>query len=233
MSIFKDAAYEDMDWIAKVAEPLHTPLNDILSQIPEEIEISTVEISQMNVYSRLEVSKMIESHCRSYKTVSYELREKVDKCFQFEVEPNTTIDYRTSPPTVTGGIRLIKIKNAFDDKDISKILGREGASHIRNSRTRDPGFFARANEIAEILECSPETFRTRSPYRKVNFISTRYSELLSSNKWRIRSDELATSVGVWIRSYLEKGDLAAMANICKLKVMTYSDNPIYSIEETK
>lgn len=232
MSIFKDAAYEDMDWLAKVAEPLQTPLNDILSAIPEEIEVPSQDISSLNPHERLEISRFIQPYSDAYRKTHYDTKDKIDKCFKFEVEPNSMVDYRTSPPTITGGIKIIKIKNSFDDKDISKILGREGVTTIRSVRITD-GFFARANEIAEILECSPDTFRTKSPYRKAQYISNRYAELLSSNKWRIRSDDLATSVGKWIRSYLEQGDLAAMANICKLKVMTYSDNPIYSIEEAK
>jgi hypothetical protein len=232
MSIFKDATYEDMDWIAKVTEPLQSPLNETLSLLPEEIILAEETIARLFSNSRIDVSHYLNNSHHSYRDMSWEARGRIDKCFKVEVENNTTIDFRTEPPTVTGGIRIIKTISSFEEKELTKLLGDEAIARIRNTRKRCANFFPRANEIAEIFECGPEVFRTRSPYKKVAGIANRYAELLVTNKWRIRDDKLASSVGSWVRSYIEKGDLSALANICKLKVMTYSGDPIYSIEET-
>jgi hypothetical protein len=233
-SIFKDPKYEEMDWIGRIAEPIESSKNKLLAQLPDEIVVDITQHKYVSSpHSRLSIESILN---KLLLTEHLSLRNwsEICKCFKFEVSPNSKIDFRQNPPIVTGTVTLVKSKKAFEEQELVKTFGEGGVAEIRSTRwSYGDGSHSRMNEVAEILECPPETYKTKSAYRKLNFISRQYAELLKTNKWRIKDESLATSIGRWIAEYIERGSLHAFTNLCKIKVMTYSENPIYSIEEEK
>jgi hypothetical protein len=92
---------------------------------------------------------------------------------------------------------------------------------------------SRANEILELLGNSDAGLRSRSPRKKKESLYYRLKNLFETNEWNIKDTELANKIGVWIVSYILNGDLSALSNFCRLKVMTHKGQPIYSMEEVK
>ena len=58
-----------------------------------------------------------------------------------------------------------------------------------------------------------------------------FLEIVQKNSWNIRNCEIFDKLANWISSYLETGNTCAYANICKLKVMTHGNVPIYNFIE--
>jgi hypothetical protein len=57
--------------------------------------------------------------------------------------------------------------------------------------------------------------------------------IIGEDKWLIRNGELIRKMLMWISQYLNHGNVAAMANLSKLKIMTHTKQPIYSIKEVE
>jgi hypothetical protein len=56
-------------------------------------------------------------------------------------------------------------------------------------------------------------------------------ELIKSKKIDIRDVSLVEKLGKWIELYCVDGNLPALANIAKIKIMSHQNRPIYSIQE--
>jgi hypothetical protein len=233
-SIFKDPKYEEMDWIGRIAEPIESSKNWLLSQLPDEILIDIANCeNRLSPNVRLSTESVLDPLLRRHGSFNKDWND-IYKCFEFQASHDAKIDFRQSPPAITGTVALVKSKKAFEEQELIKSFGQNGVAEIRSARwSYGNGSLSRMNEVAEILECPPEIHKTKSAYKKINHISRQYAELLRTNKWRIKDEGLATSIGQWIAEYIENGALHAFTNLCKVKVMTYSENPIYSIEEEK
>jgi hypothetical protein len=88
----------------------------------------------------------------------------------------------------------------------------------------------RANEIIEIIGADTSAIRGSSRKDKVRAILRKMEEVFSENQWNIRDISLSNKVGGWIFKYIIFGNGAGLVNLCKLKMMTHTGNPIYSID---
>ena len=82
-----------------------------------------------------------------------------------------------------------------------------------------------------ILGGCGEAMKNKSGKKKVTAIKERLIKIFETNEWRIRDMALANKVGFWIKGYISGGNLADLTNLCKLKVMTHNNMPIYSVKE--
>jgi hypothetical protein len=164
--------------------------------------------------------------------LSYEEEKRLFDCFAFEGSKELSIDFENM--TMTGELKLVKVTQTLEDEDLQKMMGIKGIESLAHRRyDNDAATLTRANEILDIIDAPKETTRCRSIRKKVYGIRSRLTVIFKDNVWRIRDMELANKVGEWCRDYIEKGNLAALTNLCKLKVMTHNEMPIYSIEEEK
>lgn len=238
MSLFRDEKLEEMSWIARVTESIDSMVNKALADLPDEIDLTESDdvLRTIRDYGSIRIDGILtrlQVWQETTRTLSYGQYEQICSCFRLSVSQGTTVDFRGPRPTVNGSILLIKVKKALEEHEVGERFGDSAFRLISSARLPQLGGFARANEIADILECPPEVFKTRSPYRKMNGISAKLKSLVKTNKWRIKNEDLMISISSWIKAYIEDGNLAALANMCKLKVMTHSDEPIYSVEEEK
>jgi hypothetical protein len=90
---------------------------------------------------------------------------------------------------------------------------------------------SRFNEVLEMFGADVADISSKSIKRKSYALKTKWSEIIQNNAWNIKSYDLAIKASKWIVDYCENGNLAAWANLCKLKVMTYNGHPIYSLGE--
>lgn len=240
MGVFDDKKFETLDWMSQITETIDSELNAVLARLPDELEFSADQVQEMVKNNRsLSVRELVRPMLRDENTnvqrefnrLSWEEESMITDCFEFRVNGPMEIDLRTG--IMQGRLALIKTKATFDDDELKNLLGGECRQAMRTIRP-DPDYLPRLNEIMDILGgASKEMMGNKSTKKKVSFIANRLNEIFSKNEWRIRSIELSNKVGAWIKDYIRDGNLAALTNLCKLKVMTHNNMPIYSIEEEK
>ena len=237
MSVFADKKFEELDWISQATEPIDSKLNEILGELPDEVVIDFKLYKQMigDSYSfDLSLDRCISFsiyNSTSSQSLTWEQRDAIRPCFKFESEGDPIINFENQE--ITGGtIKMVKIQSTMDEKVLESLLGREGIMQVNSMFFSGPGI-SRANEIMELLGGCESGLKTRSERRKRVTIKSRLIKLFKENEWKIKDTELANKVGFWISSYIVDGNLAALSNFCRLKVMTHKGQPIYSMEEVK
>lgn len=240
MSVFQDKKFEQLDWISQATEPIDSQLNEILAKMPDSIDIDFNLYNSIrnnswfdiNVASVL-LSKISELNLDARNMIHAQITV-LEKYFEFQVSiagrAGLIIDYEQRQ--ITGGtIKLVKLANTMEEKDLKHILGQEGQDLVRYMSIGTPHQINCLNEVMEILGKCDEGLKTRSIHKKRRFLDQRLKQLFKDNEWNIRDTELANKVGIWIKRYIQDGEIASFTNLCKLKVMTHKGQPIYSIEE--
>jgi hypothetical protein len=237
MGVFDDKEYDKMDWISQAVEPIKSPLNDILVNLPDEFDITYSLYNQMRQGSyalSLNVATVI-SWLASIKNIKFDYSDSdtLDECFEFVVEHGTEIDFETRQ--LRGSIKLIKTKHQLDERDLEKTLCTKGRNHLReNLDTRgEEANLDRHNDVIDILDCVHPSRRTRSVRKKVKGIIAIVNDIMNNNRWNLKDVGLADRVCDWIVAYINYGSMPAFANLCKLKLMTHKGLPIYSMAEDK
>lgn len=236
MGVFDDKKFEELDWISQATEPMDSKLNEILGAMPEEVIIDFAmykrivgESHSMDLTVDRCISFFANSHLKD-QYLTWEQRDVLRPCFEFQMEGEVDLDFEKQ--VITGEIKFVRIQSTMDEKVLEGMLGRDGIQVVSRMYFNGPGI-SRANEIMELLGGCEAGMRTRSERRKRHMIQTRLTKLFKNNEWKIKDTELANKVGNWIASYIVDGNLAALSNFCRLKVMTHKDQPIYSMEEVK
>lgn len=232
MSIFEDKKFEKLDWMTQMTETIESNLNLTLSRLPAEISIGIEDLKTMmkdsyysNYFSvRPIVLNLIRSTAEDLN-LSYDDEQKIIDCFELKLDEETVVDFTNN--TISKPMFVIKIKPTFEDAELQTFLGYRGLSHIRSSFF-GPEHLNRLDEILSILEVEE---KSKSVKKKTKALTKKMQDIFKNNEWRIRDMELADKISVWINRYILKGCLASLTNLCKLKVMTHNNMPIYSIQE--
>jgi len=231
--LFKDKVYDNMNWLEMACRPIIEPLNEILSSFPEKIEITKeMIVSHRQVgyttAGSILIFQMKINH--PYLKLSYSDKELIKACFEFKVCGDEEVYYDSATDTMSGmTINLIKIKEFFEEKETENRIGQGTIRDIRQISYKSVQA-PYANEMLELFSLD-EARRSRSKKVKVRAIADKIAEIMHSNQWNIRDLNLSNRFGKWMCEYLCTGNLAALANICKLKAMVHLDEPIYSMEE--
>lgn len=233
MGVFDDKKFEELDWISQATEPIDSELNEVLGILPDEVIINFELYTKIidNHYNfNLSVDDVVSYFLRKQTigNISWQSKRILMPCFELQVSENCILDFETK--TITGEIKLIKVQSTMDEKVLEGMLGREGIDQVAFMRFSGPGI-GRANEIMEILGKCELGLRSRSERKKRSVIKIRLCEIFKGNEWKIKDTTLANKVGSWICSYICDGELAALGNFARLKVMTHKGDPIYSMEE--
>lgn len=230
MGVFDDKKLEQLDWMTQITETIDSDLNGLLARLPDRYEIPVFNIIENNAHSylRIDVSNVVRDlvYKAGESKLSWQELSLVESCFRLQTEGELEFDLRTK--NSTGKIYLVKVKSTLSDEELQPLMGAQGISGI-NSRACDS--LERANDVLDLLGKCSEEIKGRSVKNKVRKIRHRLEEIFQTNEWRIRDANLANKVGSWVQGYLENGNLACLMNLGKLKVMTHSNMPIYSIKE--
>jgi hypothetical protein len=229
MSIFKDKVYDDMDWLEKACVPIVCELNDVLNNLPDTITLTYQQVVQFGCNygpSSIEVDNIIGTMID--RKLDHPDKKRIYDCFDIVVEGEPILNLEDES-LINGCVKVIKIKEAFEEKEIEGLIGRRGIDEfLRNIDHRDVET-ERANEILELLGLA-EARRSRSGRQKIDAIKAEIENIMAENKWDIRDMGLSNRVSLWLNKYLKAGNIAAYMNFCKLKVMTHNEKPIYSVE---
>ena len=231
--MFKDKVYEDMDDISKLIEPYQYSVNDDLSQFPDVIEVDTSFIDCRYISTRSLISlKARELGLKALIDNIYEVEKS--NFFKFEMfdefnEPTRSIKFDFNTGEIKGKILLVKNKIAFEDKDVHTIC-EEGAVTFLMSTTWRATDSNRMNEIADLLGIDG-VLKEKSKRSKLYALTSGIRSLVREKKIDIRDAGLAKRFGRWLVLYINDGNLPALGNIAKMKIMSHQNKPIYSIQE--
>jgi hypothetical protein len=232
MSIFKDKVYEEMDDISKLIEPYQYSLNDELSQFPDEVVLDSSHITSF--YS-ISIQDIVRAKAKELEL--NDLVAKVwdigDSFFEFKMldnfgEVTDSVEYNFQEKTINGKIVLIKKKPCLEDNDVVSAIKRSIENVLHNWGSDFDS--KRINEIADLFN-SNTVSKQRSVRKKMRELRNHIVSQVDSRKLDIRDVGLATRFAEWIVLYVKYGNLPALANITKLKIMTHQNRPIYSIDE--
>ena len=234
MGVFDDKKFEKLDWMTQITETIDSELNELLARLPDRIEFSLNDILKW-VSSGSQFSVRTDSVVRDLlayeRSLSWEESSKIVKCFKLEMSPTLTVDFERL--TMEGTLTLIKVIPTLADEELQPLMGAKGIDALRQVDFDDKWPLDRLNEMLDVLGKGEEAQRTRSQKKKMIRIRERLREIFGDNEWRIRDMALADKIGYWIADYISTGNLAALTNFCKIKVMTHNNMPIYSVEEEK
>ena len=238
MGVFDDNKLGQLDWMTQMTETIDSDLNGLLARLPDRTLITIEEIIEngSSSYFSLTIGSVVRRFLNGYKTseggyLSWEEDKLISSCFKFEAPDDLILNFKNK--TMTGEIYVVKHCNTFSDEQLQPIMGQRGIDKLlgRDFEGGDNPTYDRANEILDILGGCGDSIRNRSFNKKINSIKSRLKQIFVTNEWRIRDMNLANKVGGWIKGYIQNGNLADLTNLCKLKVMTHSNMPIYSVKE--
>jgi hypothetical protein len=257
MSIFIDKKFEQLDWISKAVEPMESNLNEVLSYLPEEIEVTKQDIVDHIVRSQDEMKYfwLIRPHIQpnhlslindeSLITRAYKLqcRNLDGSSLDDEDSDNYLGDgplkvrFDSSTDEISAKLFLVKVKAALSEEEMSMIFGRKGINAIANLAyniypSDEYNARKRMLELIDLLGPVPDfkIEKTTSTRKTVKFLRNFYSRLCAKNTMNIKSVELIDKLAEWMVDYVLSADAIAIANIGKLKVMTSFGQPVYSME---
>jgi hypothetical protein len=231
---FADPRYDNLDWISQAVEPWEWPVADQVAAIPQEIDI-TPEMVRHIARGGTELNRNSTiSHIGGidFNSLSWEATQNITKMFKFVVPDGTTFDGATL--TYSNRVYLQKLKPQLDQTDILVAAAEKMTNTLSgnlNLEVHDGAAQARAGQILDLLgvplnECRGHKQKRRALIRTL-------AAAVKDDRYRIRSMTLVAKIGTWVCDYINTGNLAAMANFAKFKVMTHSGNPIYSVQEVE
>lgn len=228
MGFFDDDVYENLDWLSQATTPLVFSGNAILSTLPDKVPVSIDTINKSilgrdNLYISSFVSDILDD-----VTIDHSVRYLLERCYNFEGNGEMLVDPAQG---IYPSIQVVKIKQSFSEKEI--------IIHIQDRLRYISGDnLGRINEILDLIgykqkDGTKNLRSSRHAGKKIRGISNTLNEIFTNNKWQVRDADLMLSFIDWISQYIKNGNLAALTNITKLKIMTHKKQPIYSIKEAK
>jgi hypothetical protein len=244
MSIFKDKVFEEMDEITQMIEPFESQINTELSKFPDEFLVEEDVLEGLVAYNSRRLSygstisddirKLVERKAHNLgltflADTARTNRHFMDEFFTMEISEGATYNAETNK--LDGEIKIKKIKIGYEDRDFHEIM----ESHVRSEFIRyfpSPGAVnnSRINEILDLFNVK-EGLAERKALRKVDHLMTNYISLIKDRKLIIKDIELFKRFINWNILYIRNGNLPALSNITKVKIMMRSGQPIYSIKE--
>jgi len=232
--MFRDKVYEDLDDISKMIEPYQYSVNEDLSRFPDRLEVSCDMFTSMSYTSIRDIlwRKCDELNLLNLKQNVWDLYQKEFFSFEMVDDSGDIVDSLTlniQTKEINGKIFIIKNLVAFEDEDVAKLAADKIFSIVDRMNWRQTSA-TRINEVADLLGTAG-VLKEKSSRRKIIMLANDAKELIKSKKIDIRDVSLVEKLGKWIELYCVDGNLPALANIAKIKIMSHQNRPIYSIQE--
>lgn len=243
ISMFQDKVYDDMDDISKLVEPIECEVNVVLSHIPDEVEVTPQRLQDLynsQWGASLSTSGLVDSLLKELDIkTTVNMYSHAGFFFKFEVrsldneELTEVEDIRVNFETGVMSHRIFLIKHTigYDDQTLENMaksnLTRAIRSHLTSSRDVNK---SRLNELAELFGAK-DVKSSRAYREKVHKFCKHIDSLVDNKKLDIRDLSLCEKFSKWITLYVKDGNLAALNNITRIKIMMHENRPIYSIQE--
>jgi len=236
--MFADKVYEEMDDISKLVEPIESEVNNTLSQMPDEIEVTLdlmlAKYDDRYGWSHLSVREMIISKATELGLELLMTYGSYEQFYKFEVrdlEDGDEVIFNFETNTMSHSVFLVKCKIGFTDQEleaqIKDAITRSIKQELRASKNVNK---SRLNELADLF--GSDAVKADRSYRgKIIKFCMHLDTLIDDRKLDIRDLSLCRKFSKWVTLYVRDGNLAALNNVTRIKIMMHEQRPIYSIEE--
>lgn len=229
---FVDNVHENMDELTQLVRPIIWSVNNAYTELPDEFELSRDLIdliinSNKNKIIKLWFEEVLGTNLDDL--ACNHIRNK----FAFKLEGSPKIDLENKE-IIDGKIFIVKTQCTLTEEQMLLIASSIARDIITQSILGTWPHNAtglekkqRVKRGLEVASYMGNKQRTTSAMTVAGILSSS----IERNDWNIRDVDLILRLSSWIRTYIETGCLQSMANITKMKCMTHSGNPIYSMEE--
>lgn len=232
MSFLKDKEYERIqkeEWLDFAMEEYRFSVYEKLADIdktlvPEELVKKYMYFHANSTAISIRQEGIIKDLIKLYGIEDHLEIEVVKHCSAIKLDTGSVIDLR-KPIKIYAHVDFDQMKSC-----VVEIVGLVAEAHLS---WRRPGV-KRINTLIEALAKNPaqikEIRRSKSEVDKAHFLSRMVYVIISKDLFNIKSIDLMLKFVNWIADYLDHESVYALSMITKLKAMTYSGNPIYSVE---
>jgi hypothetical protein len=232
---FADTKFESLDFLAQAIAPYAGSWIDAYATVPKQIPVTLDDFSCNQYYTSSLNIPDIAKFCMMRYGVS-ESAARVLGNRRFIVRTDNTpikIIKRDGIVSIDGELFLTKVKDDISTEIIVEILRRESNHVMRGNITLRESNISRIKKIYDIIK-NPEDKKFKSSLTVTNMyykLEHIIDMLIVNDTWQIRNVDLVVNLPKWIRDYATIGNLPSLVNLTKLKIMTHSKLPIYSIKE--
>lgn len=244
----KDSKFDELDWLSQATEPYICRLYDIHNAIPDKMSIPYHELHKCMVSSFCSWGATRNGLIKSiladkpllleyYKTLCYGTQEAISDTLTIDIVGKPILDI-DSQSIINGEVFLTKKSSALEDKVIVAHFIRT-VSSFRFDNINDDIFSKSAmlnqkSRCKEILEAIGVNAKIKNTFSSIsNFLKRSIESKIEKDEWKIRDEELLLKLMGWLKDYIQDGNLAAVHNFYRFKLMTNDNRAIYSIEEVE
>lgn len=241
MSFLKDSQWENMDWLNQAVMPYRFSLFEDLLKIPDTFEITFEDLlitsNNHTPISRVRLPEAINHYLRmnNLNAQSFSKYQNIVGLFvKLSTAPGTKVNL--THKKIIGKIEVYKMSDKISDDAIPEVLRHllyeylDSPLYFYEDETDPKAAVKRIQELMDIFECK-EGQRVSSPKKKFRLLVGHLNNIVPKNTWNIRDIDLIAKMILWVKDYYVNGNKCALANLSKLKCMTYNQHPIYSMEE--
>lgn len=242
--MFQDKVYEDMDDISKLVEPIESTVNAALSYMPDEVEVTKEHIQRLHNerwgWHSLNLNSFVDMVIKENDIqISTSLWGHAEKFFRFEVrsldnellEEAEQVSINMETGIMSHRLFLVKHTVGYDDQTLESMAKANLTKSIKyDLRSNRDVNKSRLNELADLF--GAQDVRSDRAYRgKIKKFCQHIDDLVDNKKLDIRDLGLCEKFSTWVVFYVRDGNLAALNNITRIKIMMHENRPIYSIQE--
>jgi hypothetical protein len=244
MGLFDDKKYESMDEISKMVEPWETPFDSIIEKLPDEYELPPLLILRnLNAYE-VETSFIKSLLNKTLTTEEVEIvlsNGLIEKEYKnnkyipglFDVKISEDFSFNSATKEVTGSIKLVKTMKAIPEAKLKEKIINQANKVLFSKRSADNYKAESMRIVYEVITGKPYQSNDRSKKSLIHDVKEELKSFIAEDRWRIRSFALYIKLIYWFENFCSLGSSASIANIMKMKIMTYNGRAIYSIGEEK
>jgi len=233
--MFNDVVFNGLDDISKMLEPFTYSINDIVAGMPDEISIDFFDIHKLialnptsSVGSGIYIEKLISIGLSKQGNIKLDNLSDVQSFYSLKVDDNLILNLELGE--LSGCITIFKKSNGYSDKEMKQMVDKNILDGVKTGMSSPSQSDKKsANELAELFDIK-NVNNERSTKGKRNLLIKDFENIINDNKICIKDVDFSKRVGKWIRLFLSNGNLGAIKNLCKLKIVSHKKHAIYSIE---
>lgn len=240
--MFNDEVYNNLDDISKLLEPFTCKVNDVLAKIPESIEIEFSVIKDKLFQKNGSVGDKIDIYFSDAANATInnnypelkQLNISIFDFFDIQLKPHNNDDISLTYDYVSDkrnfDVFLFKKNSTISEESIKQKIVQYIGDSIKSSMQRAKTYSSTSfKELASLFDIDIKG--ARANFDKRRKIREHFEDLLKNDELMIRDLELAKRFSLWIKAFLINGDLGAIKNLCKIKILMHKKQPIYSIQD--
>ena len=223
--IFKDFAYEELDFISKATKPaVSTRIEQRSKLTSEEIVLSYEQSVLFHKLGNQSTEMIANVYGLEEQDVNRLSRSDIGTVVPVGFELNLT------KQTVINPITMTKF-DVSDETILNSELRRVYQLRSIMYEAKTPGMVKRIKEVIILL--GGEKNKSRSVSKLIQqSLKPALTKTLFSPTTNIRNYDLFEKIIKWIHYYIVDGTQSCYVNLSRIKTMTtISDNPIYSVQE--